>query len=278
MLSIDPEFASLLRPLSEDERRDLERSCREHGTIRDPIVTWQGKIVDGHNRYEIANEYGLSYTTIELDLDTIDEVREWIIRNQFGRRNNEPNERRRLTSLMDAIVNSDKVEPVKPDVPKGRAERVRQALDLDVSRRTVARDLQAADAIKELPIEARRKIESGQVEASNNAMVRYSQLPEEKKIQVADLIAHSREGATAIDSVNTAIDLVEEHGNDDPERDAKIDKAAANVLSMIGKIARAIDERQNHYKDGSLGYHAKCHSALNELNKQWQDWVKYWDV
>jgi DNA modification methylase len=85
-LKINPEFKKLIPPLSQEEFTQLENNCLEEG-IRDAIVTWNGYIIDGHNRYEIVTRWGIEYKTIEKHFDSEQDVKEWMILNQFGRRN-----------------------------------------------------------------------------------------------------------------------------------------------------------------------------------------------
>lgn len=86
MLKINPEFKKLIPPLTAEEFKQLETNCLEEG-IRDAIITWQGFIIDGHNRYEIATRWDLSYKTIEKSFDDEIDVRIWMRNNQKGRRN-----------------------------------------------------------------------------------------------------------------------------------------------------------------------------------------------
>lgn len=90
-ITIDPEFKALIPPLSPEERQQLEANLVESGGARDALVVWShdGKLVllDGHNRYEICTRLGLAYSTIEQEFDDRSHAIEWIIRNQFGRRN-----------------------------------------------------------------------------------------------------------------------------------------------------------------------------------------------
>lgn len=85
-LRIDPEFSALIPPLTEEEYAGLERSILEEG-VREPIVTWRGVIVDGHNRYEIATAHGLDFDTVEYGFDSRDDAKLWMIENQLSRRN-----------------------------------------------------------------------------------------------------------------------------------------------------------------------------------------------
>jgi len=59
-LTINPELKSLIPPLTAEEFKQLETNVLAEG-IREPIITWQGTIVDGHNRYELAQMYDLSF-------------------------------------------------------------------------------------------------------------------------------------------------------------------------------------------------------------------------
>ena len=54
VLEIDPEFKTLIRPLRKDEYLQLEVNLAVDG-CREPIITWNNIIVDGHNRYEICH-------------------------------------------------------------------------------------------------------------------------------------------------------------------------------------------------------------------------------
>jgi DNA modification methylase len=85
-LKIKEEFKKLIPPLTPDEYKQLETNCIEEG-IRDAIITWNGYIIDGHNRYKIAQDWQLGYNTIEKDFESEEYVKEWMIINQFGRRN-----------------------------------------------------------------------------------------------------------------------------------------------------------------------------------------------
>jgi len=86
MIAIDSEFESLIPPLTEDEYKLLEESILAEG-VHDPIITWNGTIIDGHNRYRICNEHGIEFTTKEIKFDSRDAAKIWIIKHQFGRRN-----------------------------------------------------------------------------------------------------------------------------------------------------------------------------------------------
>ena len=83
-LIIDSEFKDLIPPLSDEEFKQLEKNLLRDG-IREPLTVWQGILIDGHNRYEIAQAHGLEFKTVEMQFDSRDDVKLWIVKNQFGR-------------------------------------------------------------------------------------------------------------------------------------------------------------------------------------------------
>src|SRR6516165_1775035 len=86
MLQVDPEFRSFIPPLSDAEKADLETSLTKHGCT-DPLVTWRGLIVDGHNRFEICQRSGIPFATRELDASDCEAVKAWMFEHQIARRN-----------------------------------------------------------------------------------------------------------------------------------------------------------------------------------------------
>ena len=87
-LKIDPEFEKVIPPLTKDEYHQLEENILDDGRIMMPIAVWGDIIVDGHNRYRIAREYGdIPFSTTQLDFANCYEVIAWICKNQLGRRN-----------------------------------------------------------------------------------------------------------------------------------------------------------------------------------------------
>ena len=85
-LTINPKFQSLLWPLTPEEKHQLEENLKKDG-CRDPLVIWQGILIDGHNRYEICQRNNIPFKTISLDFDNEAQVIDWIDKNQVGRRN-----------------------------------------------------------------------------------------------------------------------------------------------------------------------------------------------
>ena len=85
-LRIDPEFSSMMSKLSDTEKTLLEQDLLTNGCIS-PLVTWNGILLDGHNRYDICKKHGIAFSISSLNLRDRDEAYLWIIHNQVARRN-----------------------------------------------------------------------------------------------------------------------------------------------------------------------------------------------
>ena len=97
-LIIDPEFADKIPPLTEEEYRLLEENILADGKIISPLITWNGIIVDGHNRYRILQAHPeIPYETMEMEFSDRYAVIVWICRNQLGRRNLTDEQKKFLT-------------------------------------------------------------------------------------------------------------------------------------------------------------------------------------
>ncbi len=88
---INPELDGLLDTLEPKALEELRKSIEEEG-VRDPIIVWKEEnvIVDGHNRYRIAQELDKPVKTTYRSFSDISSVKQWMLRNQLGRRNLTP--------------------------------------------------------------------------------------------------------------------------------------------------------------------------------------------
>jgi len=117
---IDPEFQSQIPPLSAEERDQLKANIAAEG-CRDALVLWNGILLDGHNRLEICEEIGKPYKTISIKLADRDAALEWIIRNQFGRRNLTTFARAELALKLEPLIADKAKENTK--LSKGRGKK-----------------------------------------------------------------------------------------------------------------------------------------------------------
>tara|TARA_Y100000310_G_scaffold272033_1_gene286800 strand:+ start:819 stop:1910 length:1092 start_codon:yes stop_codon:yes gene_type:complete len=87
-MKIDNELKNLIPPLAEDEINQLENNLKNEGwRSNERIITWEGFIVDGHNRYSLCQKHNIKFITEEKKFNDKNEVILWMIDNQLGRRN-----------------------------------------------------------------------------------------------------------------------------------------------------------------------------------------------
>tara|TARA_Y100001973_G_scaffold6153_1_gene8568 strand:+ start:631 stop:1770 length:1140 start_codon:yes stop_codon:yes gene_type:complete len=85
-IKIKKEFKQEIPALTTEEYKQLEANCIEEG-IREKILLWNEYIIDGHNRYKIAQNNNLEFQTESKSFNSEDDVILWMIDNQNGRRN-----------------------------------------------------------------------------------------------------------------------------------------------------------------------------------------------
>ena len=96
-LKIDPEFQSQIPPLTDDEFKQLEENILKEGKLISPLIVWNNTLVDGHNRYAILQKHSeIYFSTMPLRFANREEALAWICKNQLGRRNLSPEQKRYL--------------------------------------------------------------------------------------------------------------------------------------------------------------------------------------
>ena len=160
-LKIKEEFKKLIPPLTAEEFKQLETNCIDEG-IRDAIVTWQGFIIDGHNRYKIATDWQLSFKTIEKAFDSEVDVIEWMLVNQLGRRNLTNEQRAYLIGKRYENEKKRKGRPnakIGQNVPISTAEKI--AEEIGISDKQVQRNEQFAKGVDKMSEELKQEVLQG---------------------------------------------------------------------------------------------------------------------
>jgi hypothetical protein len=89
-ITIVPELKALIPPLSTEELVLLENSILSEG-CREAIILWDNNgsyvLVDGHNRYQICQKHQLEFKFEIKQFDSLEDVKNWMINNQLGKRN-----------------------------------------------------------------------------------------------------------------------------------------------------------------------------------------------
>jgi len=149
-LKIKEEFKKLIPPLTPDEYKQLETNCIQEG-IRDAIITWNGYIIDGHNRYKIAQDWSLSFKSIEKTFESEFDVVEWMLVNQLGRRNITPEQK---DYLIGKKYENEKQRQGRPQNNEDKMSPLRTseklAQEFDISDKQVKRNEQFAKGIDKM--------------------------------------------------------------------------------------------------------------------------------
>ena len=203
---VDPRLKALIPPLDITERTLLENSIIAEG-CRDPLIVWEGKdiLIDGHNRYEICQEHGIRYKTVQRSFADIHEVIEWMCVNQLGRRN--------LTDTARADLRGKRYNNEKQrhggQVPKHQGSTHNEysldartsdriAREENVSRATIQRDAkfsEALDVLENIGVQ-RQEITSGR-----------------RKVKQKDVLALAATAKDNPDTAKKAWHKVEEQGD-----------------------------------------------------------------
>lgn len=199
MIQVKDEFKKLIPPLSIDEHTQLTLNICKEG-IREPLILWNNYIIDGHNRYEIAKQFNLEYKTINKEFDNEDEAKEWMILNQFGRRNLSAYQRSVLALELEDVFRIKAKENLKLSQGKGK---------------------QKSANLKVEPIETRKEL-------SKVASVSHDTIAKVKKIQEKAPEEIKTKLSTGEISINAAYKEIKKEEKKE-ERDKKIEEVKQKI-------------------------------------------------
>jgi ParB-like chromosome segregation protein Spo0J len=153
---IRKDFKALIPPLAADELQQLEANILKEG-VRDPLIIWPVDdsfvLVDGHNRFSVCQKHGLDFPFQQVAFQDDDDVRDWMIRNQLGRRNLSPEQQSYLRGLR---YNREKSQGKRTDLTldqndlKSESQSTAAALakEYNVSEATIKRDGEFASGLE----------------------------------------------------------------------------------------------------------------------------------
>lgn len=200
-LKIDPEFQSKIPPLQFEEEQQLEQNIIVEGRLLNPIITWNGYILDGHTRYRILKKHGfIKFEVKEIQLANKYEALAWICKNQLGRRNLSP-ERKKF--LLGKEYESTKLAVGAPLGSKhgirkcGQNDHIftesrtcqRIASEHGVGEKTVRRAekySQGIDAAEEAVPGAQEEILTGRIKATDAQIAALPAIPKEERPAILD--------------------------------------------------------------------------------------------
>ena len=253
-LKVDPEFQGKIPPLTFEELNQLEANILRDGRIINPIIVWEGLIVDGHNRFIIAKKHPeIPYTVHETEFANRYEAIIWICKNQLGRRNLTPEQKKYLIGKQYEAEKCSNGGDRKSAVAKSGCQIgnliptsktcQKVAKENGVGMRTVFRAEEFAkgvDAAEEAVPGTRQKVLSGEVKPTAAEIASVARAPPEERPALVEKIctpkkpkkstSKSTSKAKKEKAENTAADAVAEPtcksetapaGIDDPPKPTK---------------------------------------------------------
>jgi len=272
-LKVDREFKNLIRPLYKKEFQQLEANLIADGCI-DPIITWRGYIIDGHNRYEICTRNKIPFAVYEMEFDSREEVIIWICVNQLGRRNISDENRKYLIGKqyeMEKIVDHNRNPRGRNQYTVARSQDDlfsagdRDRGDKKVSLQTTAQRIadenhisqgtvlkyaiyaRALESIKEKEPEIYPKILSGRVKVSHENIVEMSKLSTDEIRKINKRMETNDAPYVQYKKMRKAMHVPVENGvvsgptvKDMPvyDPDAEISGLTLTIPSWVGSIER----------------------------------------
>lgn len=100
---VDPEFRDWIIPLTPEEYSSLQTSIIEDG-CRDPLVVWDGILIDGHHRFKICKSYNIPFKTVNKVFSDKLSAKRWMVKNQISRRNLESIQRIALVEKLEEEI------------------------------------------------------------------------------------------------------------------------------------------------------------------------------
>ena len=298
-LIVDPEFEEKIPRLSEEEFQLLEQLILEEGRIKDPIVTWNGIIVDGHNRYRIM----LKHPEIQIPFDIYEKefpdrfaAIAWICKNQLGRRNLTPEDRKYLIGKQYEAEKQSVGAPegnqnrsfqwYQNDTIENRRTSERIAKENNVSRSSVVRAerfAQGVDAAEEAVPGARKEILSGRVKATDKAIASIAKADPEERPQMVDLILHPPEKTKKTDEDEEESDesppftSLEEAEEESTETEVPISLAPTTEEDMLYEMEDALSAAIWRWNNCRSTYpeHLKTKTGQQQVKKLADEAMKY---
>ena len=176
------ELRQFITPLSDEEFKNLESNLLKQG-CKDPLAIWETSqgvldknaqnpdevafvLIDGHNRYTICQKFGLDFKIVLLQFEGIEQVKDYMIDFQLGRRNLTPEQ---MSYFRGLRYNREKGTQGKYD----RSEKDGDfseilATEFKVSPRTIKNDGNFAAGITKLVPELQQQVLTGRINPSRS--------------------------------------------------------------------------------------------------------------
>ena len=205
-LTIDPEFQGTIPPLQEEELKQLEENILTDGVVINPLIVWNGVIVDGHNRYRILQKHPeIQFTTYEKEFSDRYAAIAWICKNQLGRRNLTPQQFKYLVGQRyeaekqshggdrkSSRKSTDKICPLISS-HQTRATIAREANVSEGFVQNAASYAKGVDAAEEAVPGIKQEILSGSIKPTEKAVAAIAKAPPEERPALVQQLRQAKE-------------------------------------------------------------------------------------
>jgi 16S rRNA G966 N2-methylase RsmD len=201
-IRIDPEIQALIPPLSNEEYYQLKDNIEADG-LREAIILWNGIVIDGHHRKKICDELGIEVRTISKEFENRWDVLEWVINNQFGRRNLTTFQKAELALKYEPIIaaRAKENQGMRTDIPQNSAKsltpvdtRAELATKAGISHDTIHK---TKIIIEQADEETKQKLRTGASDMSINKAHKEIKRKEKEKTQEQKREQRIEQNATA---------------------------------------------------------------------------------
>lgn len=300
-LKIDKEFKEKIPPLTDAEFEQLRENILSDGEVYEPIVTWNGVIVDGHNRWRVIQENPeIPFRTKEMDFPDKWAAFEWMYRKQLGRRNlTEQQKSYMIGKMYEARKNTEAFKGNQYTLKSGDGQNVQNQTrreikdgtsgeigkEFGIDGKTVRRNEQFAkglDAIADVSKEAADKILKGESRVAKSDVSEMREATSEEVKEFADAVNRGelpkkRDGNWATREVRDRYGKIKEiaHQMGNEQRETSFDDVLRLLNSIeddfLAKIERTIEsEREKlsadeRWPDSIEGYFDSVISDINDL-------------
>lgn len=283
-LVIDEEFKNLISPLKRNELLQLEENLIQDGCLN-PIIVWNGIIVDGHNRYFICTKHNIPFTTKEIVFESRDEVIAWICKNQLGRRNISEENRKYLIGkqyesekkvIRNPFGNNQYVTNGMIDEQDKRRHKtaIRIARENNIAPTTVQKYSQYACALEKIQNKApdiADKILNGMCKISHDNLIQMANMKDEELTRLNECLSKNAPGFVEYrrgrQMMKTATGTFTESVKDMPkyDPDAPVAELYLTIPSWISSILRT--KNNADFSQVSIDARDRLKKVLCEMNE-----------
>ena len=293
-LKIDPEFQGKIPPLTFEELNQLEANILRDGRIINPIIVWEGLIVDGHNRFIIAKKHPeIPFTVHETEFANRYEAIIWICKNQLGRRNLTPEQKKYLIGKQYEAEKLNHGGDQKSNLKKSTGQNG-QSIDKRWTRRRIADEngvndsfvkraeqfSKGVDAAEKAVPGTRQKVLTGEVKPTAAEIASVARAPPEDRAALVAAICKAKEPLSQKQKSPPATTTpLSDAGTSDEDATSAPTPSEPTFPPKAGESLKA--DRQQILEIANGRYHAKqladgaamlCEvsGAVNSMIRRWE--------